>query len=271
MLEISKNPFSKQTRNLLREMVRTDFKLRYQNSAIGYLWSLLKPLLTFAILYTVFTQLLRIGADIPGYPVYLLTGVLMWSFFAETTNRSVTAIVSKGSLIRKINIPKYLVVVSGAISSLINLILSFVVLALFIAFTSATTVTWQLVVFVPFLILELFILATAVSFVLSAMYVKYRDVSYVWEVVIQAGFYGTPILYPLQILPEIIQKLLLMNPAAQIIQDLRRILVLPNDTVQVYHVLDAPLFMIPFIITLIVVIFAVYYFKKQSVNFAENL
>lgn len=271
MLQITTNPLSRQTRNLLKEMVRTDFKLRYQNSAIGYLWSLLKPLLTFAILYTVFTQLLRIGADIPGYPVYLLTGVLMWSFFAETTNRSVTAIVSKGSLIRKINIPKYLVVVSGAISSLINLGLSILVLLLFIAFTPATTITWSLVIFVPFLILQLFALATAASFVLSAMYVKFRDVSYIWEVVVQAGFYGTPILYPLQILPESIQKILVLNPMAQIIQDLRRILVLPNDTVQVYNLLSFPLYFVPFIVTILVVVFAVYYFKKQSVDFAENI
>lgn len=271
MLEISKNPFSKQTRNLLREMVRTDFKLRYQNSAIGYLWSLLKPLLTFAILYTVFTQLLRIGADIPGYPVYLLTGILMWSFFAETTNRSVTAIVNKGNLIRKINIPKYLVVIAGAISSLINLSLSFVVLAAFIAFTPATEVTWSLVGFVPLLVLQMFILATAVSLVLSAMYVKYRDISYIWEVLVQAGFYGSAILYPLQILPEVVQKLLILNPIAQNIQDLRHILVLPTNTVQAYDVLSWPLYLVPFLITAIIVIFAVYYFKRQSVSFAENL
>lgn len=271
MLQISTNPFRRQTRNLLREMVRTDFKLRYQSSAIGYLWSLLKPLLTFAILYTVFTQLLRIGADIPGYPVYLLTGILMWSFFAETTNRSVTAIVNKGNLIRKINIPKYLVVIAGAISSLINLSLSFVVLAAFIAFTPATEVTWSLVGFVPLLVLQMFILATAVSLVLSAMYVKYRDVSYIWEVMVQAGFYGSAILYPLQILPELVQKLLILNPVAQIIQDLRRILVLPADTVQAYDILSWPFFLTPFLITTIVVIFAVYYFKRQSVSFAENL
>ncbi|MEX0919670.1 MAG: ABC transporter permease, partial [Candidatus Saccharimonadales bacterium] len=249
----------------------TDFKLRYQNSAIGYLWSLLKPLFLFAILYTVFTQILRIGADIPGYPVYLLTGILIWSFFQETTATSVTSIVSKGSLIRKINIPKYLIVVASALSSLINLGLSLIVLALFIAFTVNTTVTWSLVLFVPLLIIQLFILATSIAFIVSAMYVKFRDISYIWDLLLRAGFYVTPILYPLQIVPEMVQKLLLLNPAAQIIQDLRRILVLPNDTIQIYDVFSWPMYLVPFVITVLIAIFAIYYFKKQAIDFAENV
>ncbi len=270
MINISANPFSVQTRNLLKEMVRTDFKLRYQNSAIGYLWSLLKPLFLFVILYIVFTQILRVGAGIPGYPVYLLTGILMWSFFQETTAASVTSIVSKGNLIRKINIPKYLIVVASALSSLINLGLSLVVLALFIAFNVHATVTPSLIILIPLLITQLFVLATAASFILSAMYVKFRDISYIWDLLLRAGFYVTPILYPLQIVPETVQKLLLLNPAAQVIQDIRRILVLP-DTIQIYDVLSWPLYLIPFVVTAIMVIFAVYYFKKQAIDFAENV
>lgn len=270
MLEISKNPFSKQTRNLLREMVRTDFKLRYQSSALGYLWSLLKPLFIFSILYAVFTVVLKIGAGIPGYPVYLLTGVFMWSFFVEATNRSVATIVSKGSLIRKISMPKYLVVLSTVMNSLINFLISSVIIIIFLVITPDTTTNLAMLPLVLLLMAQLFIFATGVSFILSAAYVKFRDISYIWEVVAQGLFYASAIIFPLSIVPTGIQKILLLNPVAQIIHDTRRILVLP-DTVQIYDVLPWSLSMTPFVITAAVSVFAVYYFKKQSKEFAENV
>lgn len=270
MLSVLAKPFNRQTRNLLLEMIRTDFKLRYQSSVLGYFWSLLKPLFMFSILYTVFTMVLHIGAGIPGYPVYLLTGILLWTFFAEATNRSVSAIVSKGSLIRKISIPKYLVVLSTVANSLINLMLSSIILIIFLVFTSGTVTNFAMLPLLIPLAFQLFIFTMAVSFVLSAMYVKFRDISYIWEVVAQGLFYASAIIYPLQIVPDIVQKILLLNPVAQILHDFRRILVLP-DTVQVYDVLTGPYYLIPFIITAAVVVFAVYYFKKQSKEFAENV
>src|SRR5688500_16681585 len=115
------NILNRRNRILLRELVITDFKLRYQGSALGYFWSLLKPLLLFAILYVVFVKLLKFGGDIEHYPVYLLLGVVLWSFFIEATTNGLQSIVSRGDLIRKINFPKYIIVISGTISSLINL------------------------------------------------------------------------------------------------------------------------------------------------------
>lgn len=270
MVNILTRPFNKQTRNLLLEMVRTDFKLRYQSSALGYLWSLLKPLFIFSILYAVFTVVLKIGAGIPGYPVYLLTGVFMWSFFVEATNRSVATIVSKGSLIRKISMPKYLVVLSTVINSLINFLISSVIIVIFLVVTPGAVTNLAMVPLVLLLMAQLFLFATAISFILSAAYVKFRDISYIWEVAAQGLFYASAIIYPLQIVPGGIQRILLLNPVAQVIHDARRILVLP-DTIQVYDVLPWPLSMAPFVITAAVVVFAVYYFKKQSKEFAENV
>jgi ABC-2 type transport system permease protein len=270
MTNVLTKPFNRQTRNLLFEMVRTDFKLRYQSSVLGYLWSILKPLFIFSILYAVFTVVLKIGAGIPGYPVYLLTGVFMWSFFVEATNRSVATIVSKGTLIRKISMPKYLVVLSTVINSLINFLISSVIIVIFLVITSGTVTNLAMLPLIFLLMAELFIFATAIAFILSAAYVKFRDVSYIWEVAAQGLFYASAIIYPLQIVPAGIQGILLLNPVAQIIHDARRILVLP-DTVQVYDVLPWPLWLAPFIITLIVVVFAIYYFKSQSKEFAENV
>lgn len=262
--------FNRQTMNLLAEMVRTDFKLRYQGSALGYLWSLLKPLFLFTILYIVFTKILGIGEGIPAYGVYKLLGVLLWSFFSESTNRGVTSIVSKGTLIRKISMPKYLVVLATVINSFVNFLLSSLIIVVFMIIVPDVVVTVSMLPLMLLLIIQLFILALSISFILSAMYVKFRDVSYIWEVAVQALFYGSGVIFPLQLAPEAIRGLLLLNPVAQIIHDMRRILVYP-ETVQVYDVISWPLWLVPFIITGLLAWFAIYYFKKQSKQFAENL
>ena len=262
--------FNRQTMNLLLEMVRTDFKLRYQNSALGYLWSLLKPLFLFTILYVVFTQILGIGDDIPAYGVYKLLGVLLWSFFSEATNRGINSITSKSSLIRKISIPKYLVVLATVINSFLNFLLSSIIIIIFMFIVPDVEITVAMLPLVFLLIIQLFALATAIAFILSAMYVRFRDVSYIWEVVAQALFYGSGVIFPLQLAPEAIRGILLINPVAQIIHDMRRILVYP-ETIQVYDVIASPWNLTPFVITGGLVWFAVYYFKKQSDQFAENL
>src|SRR5215213_6705832 len=104
--------FSKQNRALLAELVRTDFKLRYQGSVLGYAWSLLRPLLLFVILYVVFVKFLKLGGDIPHFPVYLLLGIILWNFFVEMTMQSLGSIVGRGDLIRKVKIPRWMIVLS---------------------------------------------------------------------------------------------------------------------------------------------------------------
>src|SRR5664279_3110585 len=122
---------SKKNRVLLSELVRTDFKLRYQGSVLGYAWSLLRPLLLFVILYTVFVKFLKLGAGVPHYPIYLLLGIVMWNFFVEMTMQSLGSIVGRGDLIRKIRIPRWIIVLSSSISALINLFLNLIVIAVF--------------------------------------------------------------------------------------------------------------------------------------------
>src|SRR3981081_1309190 len=107
-----KHIFSNKNRALLSELVRTDFKLRYQNSALGYAWSLLRPLLLFLILYVVFVRFLKLGTGVEHYPVYLLLGIVIWNFFTEMTVQSLGSIVARGDLIRKIRIPRWIIVLS---------------------------------------------------------------------------------------------------------------------------------------------------------------
>lgn len=264
-----KKTFSKQNRALVAELVRTDFKLRYQGSVLGYTWSLLKPLMMFGVLYIVFTKFLRIGGDIPHYPIYLLLGIVLWGFFTEMTGQSLGSIVGRGDLIRKIRIPRWIIVVSASFSALINLSLNLIIVGIFMLFSGAD-ITWRVFLF-PLSIIQIYIFALGLSFFLAAVFVKYRDFSNIWDVVVQAGFYLTPILYPLSVIPNpLFQKILLLNPMAQAIQDARYNLV-TRETITTWSMLHDWKAVIPLLIIAVVCIFGVSYFKRESNYFAENL
>lgn len=254
---------------LLRQMVLTDFKLRYQGSALGYFWSLLRPLTLFTILYIVFVRFLRVGEGIPFFPIYLLLGIVLWNFFVEVTSQAIVSIVGRGDLLRKLNFPRYVIVLSTAFSALINLLLNLLVVVIFMALNH---VPFELgILLVPLLIIELFVFSLAVAFFLSTLYVRFRDITYIWELTLQAAFYATPILYPLQIIPVAYAKILILNPAAQIIQD-ARYLMITHDTItidQLYQSSYARL--IPIAITIILAVWAAQYFRKQAKYFAEDV
>jgi len=255
-------------RAILREMISTDFKIRYQGSVLGYFWSLLKPLFLFAILYVVFTYVIPLGKGVPHFAVYLLLGVVLWNFFSEATTVGAGAIVAKGDLIRKISIPRYLVIVSSSISAFINLGLGLIVVFIFALFSGIVpSLQWLLIIPLAF---ELFIFAISISFFLAAAFVKYRDITYIWEVVLQAGLYASAIIYPLSSVPEQYHKWFFLNPIVQIIQDARYAIVTPT-TVTIWHTLSFPYVLVPFIIILAIAILAWRYFKKKSVTFAEDI
>lgn len=265
------NLINRKNRILLRELVITDFKLRYQGSALGYAWSVLKPLFLFAILYVVFDKFLKLGRDIEHFPVYLLLGIVLWTFFAEATNLGLQSIVSRGDLIRKINFPKYIIVISGTISSLINLAFNLAVVLLFVL-VNGVDISWSSLLIIP-LIIELYLFALAIAFFLAALNVKLRDVGYLWEVFMQAAFYATPVLYPLQMVVSQsaeAAKFLMLNPVAQIIQDARYVLV-TSDTITIWKLFSDWKAFIPFIIVVVMLIVASVYFKKHSKTFAEDI
>lgn len=265
-----KHYISKQNKALLSELVRTDFKLRYQGSFLGYAWSLLKPLLLFVILYIVFVFFLRIGDDVPHFPVYLLLGIVLWNFFVEMTSQSLGSIVGRGDLIRKIRIPRWIIVFSSSISALINLLLSLVIVGIFMIVNKVDISA--MILLLPLNILTIYIFSLGVSLFLAAAYVKYRDISYIWEVFLQAGFYVTPILYPLSLVTiDFVQKLLLLNPLAQAIQA-ARYNVVTHDTLTAEKLLGGSFYyLIPFAIVLLVFVSGLLYFKKESKYFAENI
>jgi ABC-2 type transport system permease protein len=259
---------NKRNRAILREMVSTDFKVRYQGSVLGYLWSLLRPLFMFAILYVVFVYIFKLNKGVPHYPVYLLLGIVLWNFFMETTTIGMTSVVSRGDLIRKISIPRYLVVVSSSASALINLALNLVVVFGFaLANGVMPQMSWLLM---PIILIELFVFASAVAFFLAALFVKFRDVAYIWEVTLQGAFYATPILYSMTLVPERFQKWVLMNPLAQIIQDARHAIV-TKETITAWGTQQLRYALVPIVLVVLITIVATVYFRSQSKYFAENI
>lgn len=257
---------------LLRELVVTEFKLRYQGSALGYLWSLLKPLFLFAILYVVFAHFFRLGGSVPNFPVYLLLGIVMWTFFAEVTNQGVQSIVSRGDVIRKINFPKYVIVLASTISAGINMLINLAVILVFMIFVGAEF-SWSALLF-PLYLLELFAFALALAFILGALFVKLRDINYIWEVFMQAFFYATPILYPLSLVldrSQLLGQLMLLNPVAHAIQGMRAGVV-TSETDTLYSTTGSIFIaLIPPVFVIALSVFAVIFFKKRSPYFAEEV
>jgi ABC-2 type transport system permease protein len=256
---------------LLKELVKTDFKLRYQGSVLGYLWSVLKPLMLFAIMYLVFVHFLRFGEGIPHFAVSLLTGIVLWNFFAESTIQGMMAIVARGDLLRKINFPKYIIVISATISALINLLINLAVVLVFAVF-NGVEFTWN-VLLVPLIILELYVFSLAVAFLLSVLYVRFRDISHIWEVIMQAAFYFTPIIYPVSMIAVMnltASKFMLLSPMAQIIQDVRYNLISQVGTETIWnHIGNIFYSLIPILLVLVLFVVSVIVFKKNSKKFAE--
>lgn len=263
---------NRRNRILLKELSKTDFKLRYQGSVLGYLWAILKPLLTFVILYLVFGKFLKFGADVEHFPMYLLTGIVLWNFFTECTMQGIQAIVDRGELLRKISFPKYIVVVSATSTAVINLGVNIIVIIVFALFNGIMPSWTWLLALLP--ILELYLLALGVSLLLGAINVKYRDVTSIWEVLIQAFFYAVPIIYPLSLVinnagPQI-AKLLLLSPMAQAIQDVRWCMI-TSETATVWNMIgNWGIKLLPVILTFIILIVGALYFRKKSKYFAEE-
>lgn len=255
-------------RAILSEMVRTDFKIRYQGSVLGYFWSLLKPLFLFSILYIVFTYIIPLGKGVPHYPVYLLLGVVLWNFFVESTMVGASSIVAKGDLIRKISIPRYLVVISSSFSALINLCLSLIVVFIIAIFNGIEpSFSWILIIPV---IIQLFVLALGLSFLFAALYVRFRDITYIWEIILQAGFYATPIIYPIQSIPPQYREWFFMNPMTQILQD-ARYAVIPDTSITIWSTIHSAAVFIPFLVIAVISVVGGVYFKRRSKYFAEEV
>ena len=265
--------FSRKNMILLREMIKTDFKLRYQGSLIGHLWSILKPFMLFTIMYLVFVRFLKFDDGTPHYAVGLLLGMVTWSFFTEATNMGMMSIVSRGDLLRKLNFSKSIIVFSAIAGAAINYAINLLVVFVF-ALINGVSINVGWLVIIP-LFIELILLATGVALLLSALFVKYRDIGPIWEVVLQAGMYATPIIYSLTFILQrgqiTIAKVMMLNPLAQIIQDLRHYIVFSGSMRGWDLINNRLLASFPYLLPVLIFGFGLYIFNKYAKRFAEIL
>lgn len=259
---------------VLRGLVKTDFRLRYQGSFLGIAWSVLKPLMMFCVMYIVFGKFLRMSDGTPTYPVVLLLGISSWQFVTESTNVGLRSVVDRGDLLRKIHFPNYIVVVSATMGALISYAINLVVVFIFALF-ARVEFTWR-VVLLPLNIIELYAITLALTLIMATMYVYFRDIAHIWEVLQQLIFYAMPIIYPLSYVTErggilaTLARAELLNPIAQSIQDIRHNFIAPATQPTVWNQFDNwGLRLLPVIITVVALWLGVYLFRRNSKRFAE--
>lgn len=206
-------------KGLLHELVIRDIKVKYRRSVLGYVWSILNPLLMMLVIATVFSYMFRF--DIENYPVYLLTGQLIYNFYSEATNMSMNSILSGGALIKKVHLPKYIFPLSRTLSSFVNLLFSLVALLIILVFTR-TPVTPAIFLF-PLPLLYLLLLCIGVGLILSVLAVYFRDMIHLYGVFLTALMYLTPIFYPINSLPAFAHNIIRFNPLYHIILMFRKI------------------------------------------------
>jgi ABC-2 type transport system permease protein len=204
-------------KELVWRLAKTDFKLRYHGSVLGYVWVILKPLLMFTILNFVFSSIFNFrNSGTPDYPLELLTALLLFQFFSEATTTGMTSLVSKAQLVTKIYVPRWTIVLGSTMNALFIFCMNLIVLAFFFFLYHKIPTFSGVTVFVIYSIL-LYILAVAFSFLTSPLFVRFRDLGNIWEVLLSVLMYSSPIIYPLTMMPDKIQKLMLLNPLAFII------------------------------------------------------
>lgn len=259
---------------VLRGLVKTDFRLRYQGSFLGVAWSVLKPLMLFCVMYLVFAKFLRMSDGTPTYPVVLLLGISSWQFVTESTNVGLRSVVDRGDLLRKIRFPNYIVVVSATVGALISYGINLIVVLVF-AVVARVQFTWR-VLLLPVNILQLYIATLAITLIMATMYVYFRDIAHIWEVLQQLIFYAMPIIYPLSFVTAKggtladLARLELLNPFAQTIQDIRHNFVAPDTQPTVWNQFGhfgVQLF--PVVLTGLMLWLGVALFRKYSSKFAE--
>jgi ABC-2 type transport system permease protein len=207
-------------------LAHSEFKLRYFGSILGYVWSLVRPLLFFGVLFLVFTQILHIGAGVPHYGVYLLTSIVLWTFFAEATGNAVTCLIAREALLRKMRFPRMVVPLSVSLTAAFNFAMNAVVVLIF-ALASGVTPRASWLELLPIAV-TFIVFATGFGMLLSALYVRYRDVQPIWEVALQAWFYCSPIMYIAATYHHFgseVARLALLNPVATLLTEMGHALI----------------------------------------------
>ncbi len=255
--------------NLTWLIASTDFKLSYFGSALGYLWSLMRPLMFFGVLYVVFALIVNFGKGVQDYPVVLLLNLVLFSFFQEATGASVAAVVQRESLVRKMHFPRIVIPIATVLTSTLNLLVNLLaVLAFVLIYGIEPRWTWLLL---PVLLIPLVAFTAGVAMILSSLYVRYRDVAPIWSVISQMLFYATPIFYVVLKVPAAYRTAYVSNPLAAILTQARHWIVDPSAPTVSAVVGGLPAVLLPIAIVIAVLVYGVWIFNRMAPRIAEEL
>jgi ABC-2 type transport system permease protein len=250
----------------------TDWKLRFFGSVLGYVWSLLRPLMLFGILYVVLSQFVGVSAGVAHYPLLLLAGIVLFFTFGEATGGAVTSMVDREALVRKVGFPRMAVPLSVSLVATFNLLLNLVPVAIFVAASGAPARWTWLLLPIPLVLLVVF--TAGLAMLLSALYVPFRDVRPIWDVIQQALFYATPILYPVEKVSErsaTLAKVVMSNPLAVIIQEFRHLLLGPSVPTAASAIGGAVWLLIPGAVFVGLTVLGFVVFNRMAPHAAERL
>ena len=248
----------------------TEFKLRFFGSVLGYLWTLMRPLMLFGVLYLVFTEFVRIGDGVPHFPVVLLLGIVIFTFFAEATGGAVTSLVDRENMVRKIHFPRMVIPLAVVLTAYFNLLLNLVAVAIFATAQGIEPrLSWLQF---PVLVLILGIWAVGLAMLLSALFVRFRDVQPIWEVVVQAAFYASPVIYPIEEIPKPEWgRIVMCNPLATILEQARHAVVDPGAPSAAAAIGGSGRLLIPASIVLLSFVLGFWLFNREAPRIAEQL
>jgi ABC-2 type transport system permease protein len=255
--------------HLTRALAGTEFKLRYFGSVLGYLWTLLRPLMLFGVLYLVFTKIVRFGNKVPHYPVMLLTGIVLFNFFAESTSGALSSLVDRENLLRKVAFPRAAIPIAVTLTAAANLALGLVVVIV-LAFANGVELRASWLLVVP-MVGVVVLTACSVGLLLSVLYVRFRDVRPIWEVALQLVFWGTPIIYTIQSVPASFRQFEMYSPFAVAIQQTRHWLVDPSAPSAASVIGGSVKLLIPLGVLVALVAFSVLLFRREAPHVAEHL
>ena len=256
--------------HLTRTLAVSDFRLRFFGSALGYFWQLMRPLLLFGVLYVVFTQAIKLGARVDFFPVVLLTNIVLFTFWSEATNNSVTAVVDREQLVRKIQFPRLVIPTTAVVTAAFNLCLNFLVIMVF-ALASGVRPQWRWVE-VPLLLAALAALSMGVAALVSALYVRFRDVKPIWDVALQILLYATPVIYVIETIhSRTAQEIIMLNPLAAILEQMRHALIDPSAPSAATAAGGAVRLLVPIGIVLGACVVGLWYFNREAPRIAEEL
>jgi ABC-2 type transport system permease protein len=255
---------------LTRLLAVTDFRLRFFGSVLGYLWQVMHPLLLFGVLYVVFTEVVPLGSEVPYFGVAMLAGIVLFVFLSESTSQSVQSLVEREPIVRKVQFPRLAVPLAVVLTALLRFGLNLLVVFVFLfAAGGGVRLSWLPL---PLLVTLLILLGAGLAALLSALYVHFRDVKPIWDVVLQVLFYGSPIFYTIDIITnETARELLMLNPFAVILQQFRHAVIDPSHPSAYQAIGGDARILIPLGLIALIAVAGFRYFDRKAPRIAEEL